>query len=202
MLDWIPFETPTGILIEGKVRGIDFYIKHVNYYAPCSNKEDFWNQIKNSGLFLEGGLIFTRDLILVVFSKEIWGEKSCLDPLVGIFTKLFYDSNLVEASPSPLASTWRNGRLEEEVVAKRLDRFLVNGNLLESCGKYKSWITNFELSNHMPIFLQWDLGINKLKFSFKLNHVWLNDLYFHELVKTCWGNLIFDNSLSPMDKLV
>ena len=59
------------------------------------------------------------------------GEQS-LDPMVDYFQELFKRNNLVDIIPTKLSPTWKNKRVGNEGVGKRLDHFLY-GRVL--CGK-------------------------------------------------------------------
>eukprot|EP00253_Pinus_taeda_P015017 PITA_15017 len=77
--------------------------------------------------------------------------------------------------------TWRNRRVGEAALARRLDRFLMKGPLLQHLHHYKQWI-----SDHSPIYLE-VLGPHpKPKAPFKFNHVWLQDPAYISLVSDFW----------------
>ena len=76
-----------------------------------------------SGLLSLPNLILAGDLNLTLNASEIWGTRAQLDPLGPFFSKLFSDHHLVDVAPSYAGPTWRNGRMGEEGISKRLDCF-------------------------------------------------------------------------------
>ena len=75
-------------------------------------------------------LILAGDLNLTLNGSEIWGSKAQPDPLGPYFTKLFSDHHLADVAPSCAGPTWRNGRMGDEGICKRLDIFFLSFNLL------------------------------------------------------------------------
>jgi hypothetical protein len=110
-----------------------------------------------------------------------------LDRSFGTFFKdLFDNSPLVDVAPTELVPTWRNGRLGDSSIAKRLDRFYVAEDLIGPAMRYRSWVDSTFLSDHAPIFLQLDIGIQKTVHPFKFNPVWLRDDSFAKLTREVW----------------
>ena len=75
------------------------------------------------GLLSLPNLILAGDLNLTLNAPEIWGSKAQPDPLGPFFSKLFSDHHLVDLAPSCAGPTWRNGRIGEDGISKRLDHF-------------------------------------------------------------------------------
>jgi hypothetical protein len=71
-------------------------------------------------------------------------------------------------------------------ISKRLDRFLIDENLLSNHCKYRSGIINSTISDHNPICLQMEYSLNKDVPPFKFNSTWLSDLEFTSLIRTTW----------------
>jgi len=59
----------------------------------------------------------------------------------------------VDIKPNPLIPKWKNGRQWDAIVAKRLDKFLLAKDLVETFFTPKSWIATSNLSNYLPIVL-------------------------------------------------
>jgi hypothetical protein len=57
---------------------------------------------------------------------------------------------LDDIEPLKMTPTWRNGRSGEDVVAKRLDRFLVSEDLLETRVHVRASVTEGGLSGSSP----------------------------------------------------
>jgi len=87
------------------------------------------------GILLEDGLITGGDLNLTLSSREICGEHARLDLLANYFSSLFTYVGLVDIHPRHLSPTWRNERLGEDGILKRLDRFLYQREFLGEFGK-------------------------------------------------------------------
>jgi len=88
-------------------------------------------------------------------------------------------SNVPMNKPLP---TWRNRKIGDATLARRLDRFLIKVPLLQYLNRYRQWVGYGGISDHSPINLE-ILGPNsKPKSPFKLNHVWLQDPGYIKLV--------------------
>jgi hypothetical protein len=83
-----------------------------------------------------------------------------------------------------------------------LDHFLISEKLVDSGLKFRTWVVNVKLSDHMPVVFQLDQDQQKQKIPFKFNSVWLKDPDFELLVHSNWHNLVDSESISPMDNLV
>ena len=89
--------------------------------------------------------------------------------------------------PTPkLLPTWRNRRSGDIYIAKRLDRFLVANQLVDSVEKIRQWVENCGDSNHNPILMEIANKGDKPPTPFKFNRVWLNLEEFKNLIKSLW----------------
>jgi hypothetical protein len=52
---------------------------------------------------------------------EVWGSNAKNKPLVDYFVQMFEETRLCDAMPMKLVPTWKNSRVGEEGVSKRLD---------------------------------------------------------------------------------
>jgi hypothetical protein len=98
---------------------------------------------------------------------------------------------LIDIKPTKVVPTWRNGRIGQGAVARRLDRFLVAEDLLNDTGLYRSWVEFPYISDHAPVLLQLDLPPAYKIYPFKFNVQWLNDKGFMDIVFKVWNDLIF-----------
>lgn len=80
------------------------------------------------------------------------GVRTC--PLENFFSNIFVDLNLVDVEPLILVPTWRNYRRGSEAIPKRLDMFLVVGNILDEAARYKFWVRNGGFYGYCPSFFQ------------------------------------------------
>jgi endonuclease/exonuclease/phosphatase family metal-dependent hydrolase len=102
------------------------------------------------------------DLNFTLNSKEIWGTAALLDPLATFFKDLFANTPLVDVAPTELVPTWRNGRMGESSISKRLDRFFVAEDLIGPTMRYRSWVESTFISDHAPIFYNLILAFQRL----------------------------------------
>jgi hypothetical protein len=109
---------------------------------------------------------------------------------------------MVDVEPVKLLPTWRNGRSGRDYIEKRLDRFLIDEKLVDSGLRYKTWVCNVKISDHMPVILHMEQVKDHVNYPFKFNIVWLNDPEFVDLVRSNWNGLLGTKSLNPMESLV
>jgi len=87
------------------------------------------------------------------------------------FGPLFQEEGLFDVEPVKLLPTWGNGRGDQEYVAKRFDRFLINEELALSGLRYRSWVGNINVFDHMPVILHLEQEKEKYIYPFKFNYV-------------------------------
>jgi hypothetical protein len=75
-------------------------------------------------------------------------------------------------------------------------------DLVYSLSKYRSWTINSMLLDHNPITLQLFDEEETVRYPFKFNLVWLEDLEFTQLVKDHWFSFASDEGDSAMSSLV
>jgi hypothetical protein len=75
-----------------------------------SDREVFWEDIKNEGIFKDQNLILGGNLNFTTSFREVWGEHSRVYPLQPYFSKLLQEEGMVDVEPLKLLPTWRNGR--------------------------------------------------------------------------------------------
>jgi exonuclease III len=106
-----------------------------------------------------------------------------MDPLGAFFYDFFKRHQLIDIEPVVLSPTWRNRQSGCDAMGKRLDMFLFSEVLVGSLSKYCSWTINSMLSDHNPIVLQLCVKEDLVRYPFKFNSSWLEDLDFIQLVK-------------------
>jgi hypothetical protein len=126
----------------------------------------------------------------------VWGSSARADPLSDYFSNMLQDVGLVDLPPTHLSPTWHNGRTGEVGISKRLDRFLLDGNLITSQCLFRTWTINSTISDHNPICLQIDFSRRKDCAPFKFNSSWISDPDFNSLIKSTWASMAqwIDNS--------
>jgi hypothetical protein len=178
------FESGLGITVTSKE--LEETLNIVNFYGPCHNKGPYWDTIFSKSFLKEKLLILGEDLNFSLGFKEVWGTHARTDPLSSYFTQKLEELNLLDIEPVKFKPTWRNNRVGEDNIAKRLDRFLIKDTLLEKSFQLKQWIGHGGISDHYPIFLELRTGLDKPPSPFKFNRTWLSDETFLKLVKENW----------------
>jgi exonuclease III len=200
--DFSSFLTPAGILLDGLVKDLNKRMKLINCYDPYGNKQEFWDKIKRDGILKEHNLILGGDLNFTISNREVWGPHSRSDPMNSFFSQLIQEEGLVDVEPVKLLPTWRNGRGDQDYIAKRLDHFLINEELALSGLRYRSWVGNIKISDHMPMIFHLEQEKEKYNYPFKFNYVWLDEPDFVNLVRSTWNKLLVTEDFNPMDSLV
>jgi endonuclease/exonuclease/phosphatase family metal-dependent hydrolase len=200
--DFSAYLIPAGILLEGRVKDLDRNLKVINCYGPYSDREVFWEAIKNEGIFKDQNLILGGDLNFTTSFREVWGEHARVDPLQPYFSKLLQEEGMVDVEPLKLQPTWRNGRRGQEFIAKRLDRFLISEDLATTGFRYRSVVCNLNISDHMPVILHLEKDIREVSFPFKFNSIWLDEPEFVNFVRSNWAGLLGSETLNPMESMV
>eukprot|EP00253_Pinus_taeda_P008490 PITA_08490 len=94
--------------------------------------------------------------------------------------------DLIDVPMQKPQPTWRNRRVGSAALARRLDRFLMKGPLIQQLHHYKQWVGSGCISDHSPIYLEIDGPHSKPKAPFKFNHTWTQDQDFMKLVNDFW----------------
>jgi hypothetical protein len=186
-----PYLTARGILLSSFSLSTNQTFALLNLYGPCKDILLFYNSLDKSGLLSTKHLIIGGDLNIILSPEEAWGGT----PGIGFngehYKALFNKNNLFDISPDKLVLTWRNDRTGMEAIARRLDRFLVVGDLISDIGLYRSWVEYPFISDHALIFLQLEVSPIYKHFPFKFNLHWLQEKYFVDLVKKIWNDPSF-----------
>ena len=136
----------------------------------------------NSSILRPENIILAGDLKFSLGISESWGPNAHADTLSDYFRHLLSSHHLVDpfiTSPSP---TWRNRRTGDDLVARRLNHFLIKEGLLQNLGSLRQWIGSGGISDHSPIFLEITGDFKKPASLFKLCFVWLQDPDYIKLV--------------------
>jgi hypothetical protein len=84
---------------------------------------------------------------------DIWGSTTQVDPLSNFFTQRLEEKGVFNIEPIKLNPTWRNKRVGEDRIAKRLDRFLLYEGLVNDHFRFRQRMGLKDDSNHFPFFL-------------------------------------------------
>ena len=75
----------------------------------------------------------------------------------------------MDIAPNIVGPTWRNRRVGEEGISKRLDRFLLSSALIPSLKVYRTWIHHADIFDHLPIVLEWNKTVGSCNYPYKFN---------------------------------
>jgi hypothetical protein len=114
------------------------------------------------------------------------------DPLAIFFKDLFDNSSLVDVAPTELVPTWRNGRIGDSSIAKRLDRFFVAEDLIGPAMRYRSWVESPSFLITLLLFYNWILVYRRQLTLLSSIHVWLRDDSFATLASEVWYDARFE----------
>jgi hypothetical protein len=98
-------------------------------------------------------------------------------------------------SPTKLNPTWRNRRVGDDGVAKRLDRFLLAEGLIESLALVRQWVSCGGESDHSLIVLELCGRGRRAPSPFKFFEGWLSDPDFQALVRGLWTLVSIDHQI-------
>ena len=77
-----------------------------------------------------------------------------MDPLAPYFSQLLKDSNMIDVPPICAGPTWRNGRVGDEGISKRLDMLLASASLIPHLKMHRVWSHPSEVSDHYPVCME------------------------------------------------
>jgi hypothetical protein len=89
----------------------------------------------------------------------------------------------VDIEPIKLRPTWNNNRSSRDVDAKRLDHFMILDTLIQKVEKFRTWVGGTRLSDHFPIWLEFENHGSKLGDPFKFNPRWITEDEFQAIIK-------------------
>ena len=158
----------------------------LNVYGPYLNRADFWDSLLKMEIFDDRELVLGGDLNLSLGVSEVWGPKAYPDALANFFIQSFARKNLLDIIPPKVSPTWRNKRVGDQRVAKRLDRFLVAERLANGVEVVRQWVGSGGISDHSPIFLELRGRSHKPASPFKFNPSWLKEGSYQKLVVGLW----------------
>eukprot|EP00253_Pinus_taeda_P013898 PITA_13898 len=172
--------------IECQSTDFDFSLTIINIYGPCQGRISFWNDLLEKSFMKNNYLVMGGDLNFSLGRAEAWGPAAREDPQSDFFINALASNNLLEANLIKLKPTWRNRRVGEARVAKRLDRFLINEALTAAIPLFRQWVEEWGPSDHFPIFLELAKVPPKPPAPFKFNASWLQEESYNKLFQETW----------------
>lgn len=198
----VTFRCLGGILVVAKYRGYVDCFHILNVYALYKNRDSFWNLFFASGIWKIETLLIAGDLNCTLGPDEVWGKGKNSDPIGEKIREAMLHNNLVDICPNFLAPIWDNGRAGEAYIAKRLDRFILHGKLLEKHGIPSSLTLLVFISDHKPISLQWMEHNSRKSYPFKFNRYSLEDESFNCMVCDVWSANCPSMKISSTETLI
>ena len=68
---------------------------------------------------------------LTLTKDDVWGKNARQDALAPFFNALFEQKRLIDLLPNRIEPTWRNRRVGQQAISKRLDIFLLSKELMQ-----------------------------------------------------------------------
>jgi exonuclease III len=155
--------------IEIQVEGLGLILKIINVYGPHTDKIPYWNSLFNKELLKTKNLIIDGDFNFSLGEVKIWGPSTHIDPQTDFFSHLLASKGLIDIAPIKLLPTWRNLRVGEAQVAKRLDHFLITESMSMLPLQSRQWIGSGGDSDHSPVWFSIEGGPQKMASPFNFN---------------------------------
>lgn len=164
----------------------EFPLTILNIYGPCQGRMPFWNELMENLLVKSKFMVLGGDLNFSLGRAEAWGPTAREDSLTNFFQNLLIANNLLDVNLIKLKPTWRNRRVGEARVVKRLDLFLINEDLSSMIPLFRQWVKEGGPSDHFPIYLELSKTPPKPLAPFKFNASWLQEVSYNKLFKETW----------------
>jgi hypothetical protein len=182
------FDSRLGIFVCVEDMGRNFMI--LNVYGPTHERIQFWDNLLGNSFTKKENLILGGDLNFSLGAAESWGQRAHSYAQSDYFNHKLGEVGSLYISHAKLCPTWRNKRLGEDYISKRLDRFLLSTNLVESPLFFRQWVGSGGESDHHPIYLEVEGRSKKPTSPFKFNSAWLKEEEFMSLAKDIWTPLV------------
>jgi hypothetical protein len=138
--------------------------------------------MKNEFLILGGDLNFSLG------EAESWCPSSHPYNQASFFSHLLSSNGLIDIAPLKLLPTWRNMKVGEARISKRLDHFLISETLAMLPFQFRQWIGSGGESDHL-VWLEIEGGPQNPVAPFKFNYSWLKDESFQNFLKSNWNDI-------------
>eukprot|EP00253_Pinus_taeda_P026277 PITA_26277 len=175
-----------GILLSATFRGHHTPIHILNIYAPYLNRHPFWDKFFSSDLCEIRHLMLVGNMNFTLCPDEVWGGGRKMDPISDFLRSQLLRWNFIDVAPSSLTHTWQNGRTNDAYIAKRIDRVILQSDIIDTMGMPVFSIGNDTISDHRAIYIQWRQHFLRRHYPFKFDHSFLNDSVFNHIVSDAW----------------
>eukprot|EP00253_Pinus_taeda_P027567 PITA_27567 len=162
-----------------------------NVYAPphFRDKASCWDSLSSDLMTAHGRNIFLGgDLNLIRNADEKVGGNFLADPSRDTLEETIQAHSLVDIPPQNGRFTWSNKRTGKNNIKERLDRILVQERIVANLSRIQSTIIQGFISDHKPMALHLDKGVNMGPLPFKYNRAWDSSEDFRNLIKDTWAN--------------
>lgn len=141
----------------------------LNIYGPHDDQVGFWTRLFDSSNAKRNNLIMGGDLYFSISAVKSWGAWARPDPLFDFFFHHLSSSNLIGQDTIRLKPTWRNHRVGDDRVEKRINKFLIFDAPMNPPSLLWHWVGVGGVLDHSPIILELKGHSPKLGSPFKLN---------------------------------
>eukprot|EP00253_Pinus_taeda_P009499 PITA_09499 len=162
-------------------------IKIRNQWGMKQGRVPFWNDLMANSTVKNKFMVLGGDLNFSLGRAKAWGPSAREDSLTDFFQNLLIANKFIDVNLIKLKPTWRNRRVGEARVAKRLDRFLINEDLSSMIPIFWKWVEEGGPSDHFPIYLDLSKSPPKPPTPFKFN-AWPQETSFIKLFKETWNH--------------
>jgi len=162
----------------------------VVYAAPSvSRRSGLWGELKDVVNGLEGPLLIGGDFNTILWVDERMGGNGRLSPDSLAFGDWINELSLIDLGFKGNKFTWRRGRQESTVVAKRLDRVFVCAHARLKWQEAVVSHLPFMASDHAPLYVQLEplQQVDPRRRPFRFEAAWLNHEGFKELLSLSWS---------------
>jgi len=161
-----------------------------NIYAPVQYKEkkECWGSISDTiEAYNPSNIVLAGDMNMVLNSNEKKGGFYGNDTQRNQIMEIIRQNDLIDIKPKKGKYTWSNKRVGTNHIAARLDRFLIQGNILSEVKLIHSSLLPNLTSDHKPIMLTLEDEEDLSPIPFRFNPLWENEPSFEEIVKEAWN---------------
>ena len=165
----------------------------VVYAAPSVRRRSgLWGRLKNVIQGLDGPLVIGGDFNTIVRVDERTGGNGQLSPDSLDFGEWINESALIDMGYRGKNFTWRRGRVQQNYVAKRLDRVLCSAEARLKWQEARVTHLPFLSSDHTPIYVQLSTveNGNPSRRPFRFEAAWLQHPGFSEMLSSSWNSAL------------
>ena len=135
-------------------------------------------------------IIIAGDLNVTLAPCEKKGGVRGKDYMHDVVENMIHDWDFVDIKPKVGRFTWLNQRVGAESIFARLDRFLVQGTLLDNKWMISSKILPKLASYHHLISLQFEIEDELGPIHFRFCPLWIEHEGFMDMVSQAWSKFV------------